>query len=92
MKFNEFCNIICDGLYDPFVPIDAQCNGYTQLKKMVVEGIDPATLEEIKRWEESPTIDELVSTPDIKYLRFLHPLLRPHIVNNWSDIKQLKID
>lgn len=91
LTFNQFCYINCDGLYNPNLPDDAQCTGYYQLKKMVVENITPASLDEIKRWEEHPTFEELCSVPDIKYLRFLHTLLRPFIVNNWNIIKTLKI-
>jgi hypothetical protein len=80
----------CDGLYDPNFPDDVQCTGYKQLKKMVKEKIKPASLEEIERWESEPTKEELMATPDIKYLRFLHPVLRPYIIENWDIIKKLK--
>jgi hypothetical protein len=91
ITFNEFCNKCCDNLYDPNFSENLQCTGYLQLKKMVVENITPASLDEIKRWEENPTNEELFSIPDIKYLRFLHPLLRTMIVENWNIIKKLKI-
>lgn len=66
--------------------------GYILLKKMVVENITPASLDEIKTWENSPTKEQLFSTPDIKYLRFLHPILRPYIIENWNIIKSMKIE
>jgi hypothetical protein len=88
--FNEFCYKCCDGLYEPRLSDDVQSTGYKQLKKMVVENITPASLEEIERWEKNPTNDELISPPDIKYLRFLHVLLRPYIIENWEIIKTLK--
>ncbi len=91
LTFNEFCHECCDGLYDPILPEDAQCTGYIELKKMVVENITPASLKEIERWETNPTHDELISAPDVKYLRFLHPLLRPYIIENWDTIKTLAI-
>lgn len=84
--FNEFCHRYLDGLYEPRLSDDEQCTGYKQLKKMVVENIPPASWEEIYRWENNPTNEELWSKPDIKYLRFLHPLLRPIIVEHWSVI------
>lgn len=90
--FNEFCRKNCDRLYDPKFPDDAQCTGYHQLKKMVIEQIEPASLDEIKRWENNPTEEELISIPDIKYLRFLHTNLRAFIIENWNEIKNLKID
>ncbi len=90
--FNEFCQKHCDGLYEPRLPEDAQCTGYIKLKKMVVENIAPASLEEIKRWETNPTKMELSSVPDIKYLRFLHPLMRTYIVNNWDVIKTMYVE
>jgi len=91
LTFNEFCHILCDGLYDPNFPLDQQCNGYTMLKKMVAENITPASLAEIQRWEQSPTVEELLSIPDIKFLRFLHPTLRPYIITNWETIKSLSL-
>lgn len=91
LTFNQFCNKFCDGLYEPRLSEDKQCTGYVQLKKMVVENITPASFEEIQRWEKNPTRDELLTTPNIKYLRFLHPLLRPYIIEHWNVIKNLKI-
>lgn len=89
--FKEFCRECCDGMYDPRFPEDTQCTGYIELKKMVVKNITPASLEEIKRWETDPTNEELSSIPDIKYLRFLHPLLRPYIIENWEEIRTMDI-
>lgn len=91
LTFNEFCHINCYGLYEPRLSEDKQCTGYIQLKKMVVENITPASLKEIEQWENKPNIVELLSTPDIKYLRFLHPLLRPYIIENWDAIKKLRV-
>lgn len=91
LTFNEFCHKYCDRLYEPHLSEDKQCIGYTQLKKMVVENITPASLKEIERWENKPNIIELLSTPDIKYLRFLHPLLQPYIIENWDVIKTLEV-
>jgi len=91
LTFNEFCYKHCDGMYEPRLPQEAQCTGYIQLKKMVIEQIEPASLAEISRWENSPTTEELFSEPDIKYLRFLHPLLRPYVIKNWQIIKMLDI-
>lgn len=91
LTFDEFCFKIFGGLYEPGKPQKAQCTGYTLLKKMVVEQIEPASLEEINRWENAPTIEELYSVPDIKYLRFLHPLLRLYVIEHWQTIKALEI-
>ena len=92
ITFNEFCTDICDGLYDPNFSEEEQCTGYKQLKKMVVEKINPASLREIERWETEPTKEELTSTPDIKYLQFLHPITRRFVVENWLDIVTLKFE
>lgn len=89
--FNTFCHVICDRMYEPKLPERAQSTGYINLKKMVVEKIQPASLEEMERWETNPTIDELLSPPDIKYLRFLHPNLRRFVVENWDKIKDLEV-
>ena len=91
ITFNEFCEKYCDGLYDQKFTYEEKCTGYIQLKKMVTENICPASLKEIERWENEPTHEEVFSIPDIKYLRFLHPNLRPYIIGNWKKIKQLII-
>jgi hypothetical protein len=78
-------------MYEPRLSQDAQCTGYIQLKKMIIENITPASFEEISRWENNPTTEELFSEPNIKYLRFLHPLLRPFIIENWKIIKTLDV-
>lgn len=91
ITFNEFCEKYCDGMYDSRFPDTSQSTGYIQLKKMVLEQIKPASLKEMKRWENNPTKEELFSLPHIKYLRFLHPNLRPYIIQNWKLIKKLTI-
>ena len=91
LTLNEFCCKCCDGMYEPRLPQEAQGAGYIQLKKMVIEQIEPASLDEINRWENTPTDEELFSKPNIKYLRFLHTLLRPYIIENWQTIKTLDV-
>lgn len=91
ITFNQFCYEYLDMLFEPQLSEDEQCTGYKQLKKMILENIEPASLEEIKRWEETPTQEEMFSEPNIKYLRFLHPNLRPLIIKNWNEIKQLEL-
>jgi len=91
MTFNEFCYEECDRLYDPRFTEEEQCSGYKLLKKMVVEGVKPATYKEMNRWETSPTLEELHSVPDIKYLRFLHPILRYYILPRWNEIKNMQV-
>jgi hypothetical protein len=92
LTFDEFCFMFCDKLYNPMLHDTAQCTGYHELKKMVMKNISPATLEEMKDFEEKPTFEQLFSAPDIKYLRFLHPNVRPFVVKHWEIIKNLKID
>jgi hypothetical protein len=84
--FDRFCNEICDGLYDPKFPLESQSSGYRELVKMIRDGIGPASLEEMRRWEETPTPEELLSSPHRKYMRFLHPKLRTYVVENWESI------
>lgn len=91
MTFDNFCFYFCDGLFDPNFPYKDQCTGYKQLKKMVVEGTQPASLDEIERWEKFPTVDELCEEPNIKYLRFLHKLLHPMIIERWDQISKLPL-
>lgn len=78
-------------MYNPKLLDESQCIGYIQLKKMIVNNITPVSLEEINRWETNPTNEELSSVPDIKYLRFLHPNLRPFIIENWDEIKLMEV-
>jgi len=90
-SFNDFCEKCCDGLYDHRLDYDSQCNGYKQLFVMFTEGIKPATLLELEEFENDP-----FATPDIKYLQYLHPLLRLRIIENWESIiiavKDLKLE
>jgi hypothetical protein len=92
MSFNDFCYKILDGMYEPRLPYENQCTGYKLLRKMVMDDITPATKEEYDRWKNNPTMEELLSTPDLKYLTFLHELTRPIIREHWNKIKQLNID
>lgn len=92
ITFNEFCNKFCDGLYDPRFNDNNQCSGYLYLKKIVIDKITPASISETIRWETEPTQDELHNIPDLKYLRFLHPILRPFIIENWDFIKSMEIE
>ncbi len=89
--FNDFCYKICDGLYQPGLPDEQQGSGYLKLKEMVVSEITPASMDETKRWENNPTIEELNETPPLKYLRFLHPNLRSYVIDNWGYIKKLEL-
>jgi len=89
--FNNFCEKILDRMYEPRLPYESQSTGYKQLRKMVEENITPASLADIERWEKSPTTEELFVPPDIKYLRFLHPKVRPFVVQNWDKIKNLEL-
>ena len=92
LTFNDFCYKILDKMYEPRLSYEQQCTGYKLLKKMVIENIKPATKEEYERWKNKPTTKELFSTPDIKYLTFLHELTRPIIREHWDKIKKLQID
>lgn len=89
--FNDFCIKYLDRIYTPKLSDEEQSTGYLQLKKMIKEGITPASKEEINRWENTPTVEELTSAPDIKYLRFLHPLTRAYVIEYWDTIKMLKL-
>jgi len=89
LAFEEFCSDLCDGLYDPKFPIESQCTGYKQLLRMISECIEPASEEEIERYEKNPTNEELWSTPPLSHLRFLHFKLRPHFRDNWDFIVRL---
>lgn len=83
MKFNKFCHEVLDGLYNPGLPMSEQCTGYYKLREMLMNNITPHSLQEIERWENNPTTEDLNSIPDIRYMRFLHPILRRFIVENW---------
>lgn len=91
ITFNEYCVKFLDRMYTPELPDEQQSTGYLQLKKMIKEKITPASLGEIKNWENNPNVQELIVTPNIKYMRFLHPILREYVIKNWKTIKQLKV-
>ena len=84
-----FCYKVCDGLYHPL--LQDENTSYEELKELVLSGIRPASEKEIKRWETEPTEKELTEIPHKKYLRFLHPNLRPLIINNWDMILLMEI-
>jgi hypothetical protein len=81
MTFEKFCEAL--DIKD--------CSGYHELKNMLINNIRPATLAEIERWETKPTIKELMSIPETKYLRFLHPNIRPVIIEHWDTIIKSEI-
>lgn len=91
LNFNDFCHKILDRMYEPRLSYEQQCSGYKLLRKIVEENITPATKEEYERWRNAPTFEELFSTPDLKYLTFLHELVRPIIREHWDKIKILKL-
>jgi hypothetical protein len=91
ISFNIFCESSLDKLYNSNLSDEQQSEGYKNLKKMVINNIEPHSLKEIERWEKTPTNEELFGTPDIKYLRFIHSNLRPLIIGNWKTISKLKI-
>jgi hypothetical protein len=90
--FDSFCEKYLDGLYDSKVPMDVQCSGFNKLKQMVKDGVTPATEEEFKRWKFHPTMEELLSPPDAKYLTFLHHLTRESVRKYWNYIKKLRLE
>lgn len=92
MSFNDFCYKILDKMYEPRLSFENQCTGYKLLRKMVEKDITPATEEEYYRWKNNPTKEELFSKPDIKYLNFLHQLIRPFVREHWDKIKKLSLN
>lgn len=90
ITFDDFCHTYLDGLYDPTCG-DYQCTGYYALKEMCMKNIKPASLEEIERWENNPTQEELMSMPHLKYMRSIHPHFRSVIIGNWDFIRNLLI-
>lgn len=91
LTVNEFCESILDGMYNPNLPDSEQCSGYKLLKELIVSGFEPFDEEETLRWKERPTTTELLSSPDPRYLQFLHPLTRNLVRKKWETIKKLKI-
>lgn len=89
-EFDKFCYEYLDRLYNPNAK--EQCSGYYLLRKMVIDDITPASIEETERWENKPEIEALTAAPHLKYLRFLHPILRPRVIKYWDKIKTLKIN
>jgi hypothetical protein len=90
--FQTFCYRYLDGLYDIRLPEECQSSGYKKMVRMLTEGVVPATKEEYLRYKNNPTIDELLSAPDDKYLTFLHENIRPIIRENWRYISKLRFE
>jgi hypothetical protein len=89
LNLNNFLYQSCDGLYDPNVEYDLQCGGYKRLLKMLADGIEPVTLQVLESLEGNQVTEGFSYN---RYLLFLHPLLRTHIIKNWSMIKKLYDD
>ena len=89
--FNSLCYNALDKLYDPMYELDEQPTGYKLFREMVQKDIKPASLEEIERWTNNPTPEELMETPPLKYMQFLHPNVRPFVIKHWEFIRNLPI-
>jgi hypothetical protein len=79
----------CGGLYNPKLDYDLQCDGYKRLLKMITDGIEPVTLQVLESLEDNQVT---VGFSYDRYLLFLHPILRTHVIKNWSIIKKLYDD
>ena len=91
MNLKQFASENLDGLYNPKFPEEFQGSGWKQLKRMVENQIEPASLEETLRWENYFTEEELLSIPHDKYLRSLHVRLRNRIRKHWNIISEMEI-
>jgi hypothetical protein len=74
--FEMFCENYLDVLYTPGLPYKNQADGYKRLREMVCCEITPHPEE---CWGES-----------LKFLQFLHPILRPFIRKYWHFIKHFR--
>lgn len=87
-NFELYCNKHLE-IYTPGIVFEKQGSGYRNLYYMLENNIDCASHEEINRWESNPTEQELYDKPHLKYLRFLHPILRKYVIDNWEYIKKI---
>lgn len=83
--FERFCEIHLDGLYDSRFPYDSQASGYKLLREMVILDITPASDEECEEWRK-----DIFASPNLKYLEFLHPKIRPLIRKHWHRIREFE--
>lgn len=84
LRFNKLCYKF--GIYDSNFEEHEQCGGYKTLKKFIDFGQTAATEEEYKRWITTPTDEELNSSPELKYLFFLHPDLARMLRRKWKEL------
>jgi hypothetical protein len=91
-SYDEICAEYLDGIFTPGFTEEDQSTGYKLLKELIQTKTKPASEAEYIRWKTNPTIEELMMKPDIKYLDFLHPILRSIIRDNWDNFKKLKIN
>ena len=89
MTFNDFCYNQLDGLYNPRFNYEDQCSGYKMFRQMLLDDITPATKDEMEDFENNVSIGMEYHKQYVKCLGFLHPVLRPFIVDNWDNIKLL---
>jgi hypothetical protein len=76
-------------MYTPGLPDEVQCSGYILLKKMVMEKITPASHKAVARYLKDGK--GLMKPPQLKHLYFLHPLLRPFVIDHWDVIRKLPL-
>lgn len=85
LTFNEFARM-CD-MYSEGISDEEQSSGYHILKKMILEKITPHSIEEINRWKNNPTFEEMFSDVDIRYMTWCHPKLRDEmLLPYWQQI------
>jgi hypothetical protein len=83
--FERFCAKYCDGLYTPGLLYDSQASGYQLLREMIILDITPASDEECEEWRK-----DIFASPNLKYLEFLHPKIRPFIRKHWHMIREFE--
>ncbi len=85
--FGEYNNyLINSGLYK------ATGSGYYQVRRLILSGLIPFTKEELERYINNPTEEELYSSQPDQTLCNVYPSAKELIQEYWWYIKELKID
>jgi hypothetical protein len=70
----------------------AKGSGYHQVRRLILSGLVPFTKEELEKYLNNPTEEELFSPQPDQTLCSVHPSSRELILEYWWYIKELKID
>lgn len=83
LRFNKFCYQSLQ-IYTLDLLYEQQCRGYKKLKELIESGESCVDQKEYQRWKDHPTLQEIESVPELKYLCFLHPNAAMVVRQQWD--------